>query len=204
MTVLKHLIKKCQWLVNDRFHRDPAVMCTFRNCHWPVNDNSEAVCLKVTLTGQWQFSKIYFSIEAWRHPHFRASHWLRAQNWAFSLVPGPVYDKSKGVLFHFFSTSELSLTGQWQLRIRGGESQKKCHWLVNDSFGSYYNPGIAENWKVSLISQRQFWIVLQHRNCRKIEKCHWLVNDSFRSYNSPGIAENRKVSLSGQWQFWII
>ena len=55
MTVLKQLLKKvsltgqwqfwsssfkkCHWPVNDRFHRDPPVMCTFRKCHWPVNDS---------------------------------------------------------------------------------------------------------------------------------------------------------------------
>ena len=72
--------------------------------------------------------------EAWNHPHFRASHWSRAQSQAFLLVKRPVYEKSKGVPFHFFVTSELSLTGQWLFCIRGGESQKKCHWPVNDSF----------------------------------------------------------------------
>ena len=74
----------------------------------------------------------------------------------------------------------MSLTSQWQFwlvlqlgnrrksvidrsmtvlgRITSGELQKKCHWPVNDSFGSYNSWGIAEN--LSLTGQWQFQIRL--------------------------------------------
>ena len=88
----------------------------------------------------------------------------------------------------------MSLTGQWQFLVvlqvgnrrksvidRSmtflNKALKKCHWPVDDSFGSYYKWGIAE--KVSLTGQWQFWIVLQVGNRRK--KCHWPVNDSFEA-----------------------
>ena len=106
------------------------------------------------------------------HPHFRASHWSRAQNRAFLLVKRSVYEKSKGIPFHFFVTSELSLTDQWLLCIRGGKSQKKCHWSVNDT--SRIMGGVSQkkcHWPVN-DSSRIMGGELQ-------KKCHWPVNDSF-------------------------
>ena len=111
------------------------------------------------------------------------------------------------------SKSEIDRSMTVLDRITAQESQKikKCHWPVNDSFGSYYSPGNTENWEVSLTSQWHLRNVLQPRNHRKlksvidksmtvldhitaqelqkIEKCHWLVNDSFWLYYSWGIAE---------------
>ena len=47
---------------------------------------------------------------------------------------------------------------------------KKCHWLVNDSFGLYNSWGITEK-----------------RTSGPLQKCHWPVNDKYTFQVKPGI-----------------
>ena len=101
----------------------------------------------------------------------------------------------------------LARTHQVSFNIAKMWKQKfKCqfiHWLVDDSFGSYYRLRIKTfknviDWSMTVLD------CITALESQIIQKCHWLVNDSFGLYYSPGIAENWKVSLTGQWQFRIV
>ena len=116
---------------------------------------------EVSLAGQWQFWQIYFSSEAWNHPHFRASHWSRAQNWAFSLVKRPVYEKSKGVPFHF-------------------SVHQNCHWLANENFEAWRRGTDGDIYRSVIDQSMTVFRGLQKVGSWTFRQCHWPVNDSFR------------------------
>ena len=131
---------------------------------------------KVSLTGQWQclqkvgmvpLSNCHWLVNDIFHI-LKKCHWpvndsvSKRLEWC---LLGNVIDRS----MTFFTSSKVSLTGQWQcLEKVGMVPLSNCHWPVNDIFH------ILEkcHWPVNdSVSKRLEWCLLG--------KCHWPVNDIF-------------------------